>query len=811
MFEQYTERAKRVLAFAKYEASQMGSDTMQTEHILLGLIREAEDIILKLFSKWNIDPEEVRAEVEMMSTFQKRKSAPVEIAISREAQRVLAYAVEESKNLLHKYVGTEHILLGLLREENSMAARILSQKGLRVFTLREDIVAFHREKTLAKEKEKLPFLTEFSRNLTELALKKKFDPLIGREGELERVIQILSRRTKNNPILLGEPGVGKTAIVEGLAMRIVEGDVPLALADKRILALDLSLVVAGTKYRGQFEERLKSIINELIDNDKIILFIDEIHTLIGAGSAEGSLDAANILKPTLSRGEIQCIGATTPREHRKYIEKDRSLGRRFQPVRIAAPSDSETLEILSGVKGHYETFHGVKFDEDSIRAAVYQSGRYITDRFYPDKAIDVLDEAGARVKLRGDATTQRLRKLERELHLTIDRLDRSMANKEFEDAVTLREQEKELQRRIADLKTEGHRSEGPLAVGKEDVENVIAKWTGIPVQTLQEDERSKLVHMEEELRRRIIGQDQALEVVSRAIRRSRAGLKNPNRPAGSFLFLGPTGVGKTEVARRLAEYLFGTERALLRFDMSEYMEKHSVAKLIGSPPGYVGYEEGGVLTEKVRRNPYSVILLDEIEKAHQSVYNLLLQVFEDGQATDSFGNVVDFKNTLIIMTSNLGARHIEKRGGMGFRSEGRGEQRKEIEDSVMREVKHAFNPEFINRLDEIVIFNPLSDHELHEIAGLMVDILNETLKPSKLRIVASDAVLAWILKRTEKERMYGARPLRRAIEKHVEDKISDALIKKGIREEAVLEVFVDVDDSLAFREVGEVEVVSDPS
>ena len=809
MFEQYTERAKRVLAFAKYEASQMGSDTMQTEHILLGLIREAEDIILKLFNKWNIDPEEVRAEVEMMSTFQKRKSAPVEIAISREAQRVLAFAVEESKNLLHKYVGTEHILLGLLREENSMAARILSQKGLRVFTLREDIVAFHREKQLAKEKEKLPFLTEFSRNLTELALKKKFDPLIGRETELERVVQILCRRTKNNPILLGEPGVGKTAIVEGLATMIVEGDVPLALADKRILALDLSLVVAGTKYRGQFEERLKSIINELVENDKIILFIDEIHTLIGAGSAEGSLDAANILKPTLSRGEIQCIGATTPREHRKYIEKDRSLGRRFQPVRINAPDEPETLEILRGIKLHYEQFHGVRFNDASVRAAVYQSGRYITDRFFPDKAIDVLDEAGAHVKLRGDANTQKIRKLERELHLTIDRLDRAMNAKEFDEAVAYRDREKDLQRRIGELKAENIPEQQVLDVNRDDIDKVIARWTGIPVQSLKEDERSKLARMEEQLRKRIVGQDHALDVVSRAIRRSRAGLKNPHRPTGSFIFLGPTGVGKTEVARRLAEFLFGSEKSLLRFDMSEYMEKHSVAKLIGSPPGYVGYEEGGVLTERVRRNPYSVILLDEIEKAHPSVYNLLLQVFEDGQATDSFGNTVDFKNTLIIMTSNLGARHIEKRGSVGFRSEAKGEERKEIEEAVMREVKHAFNPEFINRLDEIVVFNPLTDKELIDIARLMIDQLNENIKASKLRILAGDDVLRWLLDKTSKERMYGARPLRRAIEKHVEDKISEELIKSGPKEEAVMEVFVDVDDTLGFREVGEVEVVTE--
>ncbi|MFN7973949.1 MAG: ATP-dependent Clp protease ATP-binding subunit [Acidobacteriota bacterium] len=807
MFEQYTERAKRVLAFAKYEASQMGSDTMQTEHILLGLIREAEDIILKLFNKWNIDPEEVRQEIEMMSTFQKRKSAPVEIAISREAQRVLAYAVEESKNLLHKYVGTEHILLGLLREEQSMAARILSQKGLRVFTLREDIVAFHREKALAKEKEKLPFLTEFSRNLTELALKKKFDPLIGREEELERVIQILSRRTKNNPILLGEPGVGKTAIVEGLACQIVEGDVPLALADKRILALDLSLVVAGTKYRGQFEERLKSIINELIDNDKIILFIDEIHTLIGAGSAEGSLDAANILKPTLSRGEIQCIGATTPREHRKYIEKDRSLGRRFQPVKIQAPSEDQTLQILRGVRGHYETYHGVRYDDESIRAAVFQSSRYITDRFFPDKAIDVIDEAGARVKLRGDATTQRQRKLQRELHLTIDRLDRAIAQKSNEEAVILRDQEKDLQRRIADLNAEGHRRESTVYVHREDVESVISKWTGIPIQTIKEDERLKLLRMEDELRKRIVGQENALTVVSRAIRRSRAGLKSPLRPAGSFMFVGPTGVGKTEVARRLAEYLFGSEKALLRFDMSEYMEKHSVAKLIGSPPGYVGYEEGGVLTERVRRNPYSVILLDEIEKAHQSVYNLLLQVFEDGQATDSFGNVVDFKNTLIIMTSNLGARHIEKRGKLGFRSDARDEQRREIEETVMKEIKYAFNPEFINRLDEIVIFNPLAEEELYQIVRLMIDLLNENLKNSNLKVLAGDDVVRWVLKKTEKERNYGARPLRRAIEKYVEDQISETLIKNGIKSEAIIEVYVDEAEALAFREVGEVQVV----
>src|SRR5881397_3217596 len=549
-----------------------------------------------------------------------------------------------------------------------------------------------------------------------MAMRNVFDPLIGREAELERVVQVLSRRRKNNPVLLGDPGVGKTAIVEGLATRIIEGQVPPNLLGKRILALDLSLIVAGTKYRGQFEERLKGIISELTGSDDVIIFIDEIHSLIGAGSAEGSLDAANILKPPLSRGEVQCIGATTPRDYHKYIEKDRALVRRFQAIKIVPPTEEETLSILSGVKERYERFHGVAYAEEALRASVYQSNRYITDRFLPDKAIDVIDEAGAWVKLRKRTAYMEMKKVEREIKKAVEGMKGALSRKDFDRAVGFHDEEVELRRRAEELKARyEEESNTILEVVRNDVEEVISKWTGVPLASVQQEELDKLLNMEEYLHRRIVGQEEAISALARAIRRSRAGLKSPLRPVGSFIFLGPTGVGKTEVARTLAEFLFGNERALLRFDMSEYMEKHSVSKLIGSPPGYVGHEEGGQLTEKVKRNPYSVVLLDENEKAHPDIFNILLQVFEDGHLTDGLGNRVNFKNTIIIMTSNIGARFIEKKSSMGFQSADTITIDKSVSDMVLGEVKRTFNPEFINRIDEIIVFDALNDDDLRTI------------------------------------------------------------------------------------------------
>ncbi|MGE3345336.1 MAG: ATP-dependent Clp protease ATP-binding subunit, partial [Vicinamibacterales bacterium] len=680
----------------------------------------------------------------------------------------------------------EHLLLGLLREEKSVAAAILYEKGMRLASVRDDIVQLLNEKTAPVRPKETPLLAEFSRDLTDAASKRQLDPLVGRAHELERVEQVLCRRTKNNVVLIGEPGVGKTAIVEGLAQRIVDGEAPHYLADKRILALDLSLIVAGTKYRGQFEERLKAIMKELTDNPNIIVFIDELHTLVGAGSAEGSLDAANILKPALSRGEIRCIGATTPAEYRKYIEKDRSLERRFQAVTVEAPSEQESLQIILGVKDRYENFHHVIYHPEALEAAVYQSSRYITDRFLPDKAIDLLDEAGARVKLR-DAQARGGSSASRQVVVSVPPV-------EADDVVMTADGNGVIVRETLDV-----RPPRRLMVGRHEIDEVVSKWTGVPLASITEDESDKLLRMEEELHHRVISQEAAISALSRAIRRSRAGLKNPNRPVGSFIFLGPTGVGKTELARALASFLFGSDQALIRFDMSEYMEKHAVSKLIGSPPGYVGHEEGGQLTEKVKRHPYSVVLLDEIEKAHPDLFNILLQVFEDGHLTDGLGTRVNFKNTIIIMTSNIGARFIQKKAAMGFQSQDSRDVQKSVSEQVIGEVKRTFNPEFINRVDELIVFDPLSDEDLRRITQLLVDDLNRHLVDRQLSIRLTPEVVNWIIEVTCRDRTYGARPLRRAIQRHIEDPLSEELIR-GRLSRGEVEVYLD-HGGLAWRAV----------
>jgi ATP-dependent Clp protease ATP-binding subunit ClpC len=777
MFEKYNEKARRALFFARYEASKLGSRVIESEHILLGVLREGEDIIKEIFSRFNVKPEQIRREVEGDRLFVDRISSSAELPLSEESKKILAYASHEAESMLHQYVGTEHLLIGILRVESSTAARILSSKGLNVYGIREETISILKEKEADKQKKELPFLSEYARDLTQLAHGGTFDPLIGREKEVDRIIQILSRRTKNNPILLGEPGVGKTAIVEGLAQRIVDGNVPLFIANKRILSLDLSLIVAGTKYRGQFEERLKGIIKELKENNDIIIFIDEIHSLIGAGSAEGSLDAANILKPALSRGEISCIGATTIREYRRYIEKDRSLLRRFQAITVNPPSEDETFQILEGVKERYESFHKVKYSDQAIRTAVYQSNRYITDRFFPDKAIDILDEAGAKVKLRRVADTQNLRRLETETRNIVKEMKKAISDKDFEKAVFLREREIELKDEIEQLKQERDEvGEETIEVTQRDVEEIISSWTDIPVTSIEADEAAKLIKMEETLMRRVVGQDKAIAAISRAIRRSRLGVASPNRPIGSFIFLGSSGVGKTEVARRLAEFLFGSQKHLIRFDMSEYMEKHSVSKLIGSPPGYVGHEEGGQLTERVRRTPYAVVLLDEIEKAHPDISNLLLQILEDGVLTDSLGNQVDFRNTLIIMTSNLGTRHLATKGLLGFRDQATANEQKGVEDLIMTELKREFSPEFINRIDDVIIFNPLTRTELQQVAQLLIDDVNLALVHKAIRVTVDEKMINWLLDKAQAESNSGARPLRRAIQRHVEDELSEFMI-----------------------------------
>jgi ATP-dependent Clp protease ATP-binding subunit ClpC len=770
MFERYTEKARRVIFFARYEASQFGAPAIEPEHLLLGLMREDKTLTARFLARAQASLEAIRKEIEGRAPLREKISTSVELPLAPETKRVLAYAHEESDRLQHRHIGTEHLLLGLLREERSMAAEILYERGLRLAAVREEVARATGSDPRASQKKDTPHLAEFSRDLTDDALNDKLDPLVGRENEIERVVQILCRRTKNNPVLIGEPGVGKTAIVEGLAQRIVRGEVPSFLENKRILSLDLSLIVAGTKYRGQFEERLKQIMRELIENPQYVVFIDELHTLVGAGSAEGSLDAANILKPALSRGEIQCIGATTPAEFRKSIEKDRSLERRFQAVKVPPPSEAEAVRILDGVRERYEAFHQVRYTEDAIEAAVYQSNRYIPDRFLPDKAIDVIDEAGARVKLRArrepDATDAAGRPpLAGERLRSTYIVDALPGVRGVDEDMLL-----------------------AAAVTRDDVEDVIARWTGIPVTSLKEEETQKLLRIEDELRKRVIAQRPAISALARSIRRSRAGLKNPQRPVGSFLFLGPTGVGKTEVARSLAEFLFGSERSMIRFDMSEFMEKHSVSKLIGSPPGYVGHEEGGQLTERIKRSPYAVLLFDEIEKAHPDIFNVLLQVFEDGILTDALGNTVDFKNAIIIMTSNIGARFIQKRGALGFQAT-TADTREKLEDMVMAAVRQTFNPEFINRLDEIIIFDELDEAELLEIVGLQVGQLNHTLGRRGFEVRLTDEAKRWLVQKTCSDRSYGARPLRRALQKYVEDPLSEALIQGELTGTPLVEVF----------------------
>ena len=786
MFERYTEKARRVIFFARYEALQYGSQVISPEHILLGLMREDKTLSPRFFPfRNNLPVEAVRREVEERIVLRERIPQSAELHLSPETKKILVFASEEGKQMKSRHIGPEHLLLGLVREHTSIAAEILYQYGLNVQNVREEVVRenglpnFYAVNRNGKSSE-TPHLQEFTRDLTKDAGDGKLDPLIGRDAEIERVIEILCRRTKNNPVLIGEAGVGKTAIIEGLAQRIVEQRVPTFLENKRILSLDLSLVVAGTKYRGQFEERLKKIMSELRENNEYIVFIDELHTLVGAGSAEGTLDAANILKPALSRGEIQCVGATTPGEFRKSIEKDKALARRFQSVKVVPPNEKEALEILKGIAERYEAFHLIRYSKEALEAAVYQSNRYIPDRFLPDKAIDILDEAGARAKLRYQ--------------------EEAVSEPSWKETVNNWKRATDDDKLLAFELENLEESFFAVEVTKKDVDEVVARWTGIPVSTVNTEDAKKLLDIEKQLHRRVISQRSAISALARAIRRSRAGLKNPNKPVGSFLFLGPTGVGKTEVARTLAEFLFGSERALIRFDMSEFMEKHTVAKFIGSPPGYVGHEEGGQLTEKIRRAPYSLVLFDEVEKAHPDIFNVLLQVFEDGILTDSNGNQIDCKNAIFIMTSNIGARFIQKRTSLGFQVNGEAARTK-ITENVMSEVKKVFAPEFINRLDEIIIFDELSDENLMQIIDLQLINLNKILAAHTLQIRLTEDAKKWLIEKTCADRSYGARPLRRALQKYVEDELSEQLIQGELDEESLIEVFREKDE-LKFRCIG---------
>jgi len=774
-----------VIFFARYEALQYGSQTIAPEHILLGLMREDKTLSARFFPfRHVLTVDTIRRDVEERIVLRKRIPQSSELHLSNATKQILFYANEESRQLKNRHIGPEHLLLGIVREEKSVAAEILFGYGLRLGDVRDEMLRQSGVPGVLapanKETSKTPSLVEFTRDLTVDAAEGRLDPLVGRENEISRIIEILCRRTKNNPVLIGESGVGKTAIIEGLAQRIVERSVPSFLENKRILSLDLSLIVAGTKYRGQFEERLKKIMSELKESDENIVFIDELHTLVGAGSAEGTLDAANILKPALSRGDIQCIGATTPTEFRKTIEKDRALERRFQSVKIEPPTEAEALNIISGIVERYEAFHQLRYSKDALAAAVTQSNRYIPDRFLPDKAIDVLDEAGARAKLR----YQRENSGEPSWKETVENWKRAAANEDQLISYELRSLED---------------SFFAVEVTKDDVDEVISRWTGVPVASVKQREAEKLLTIENALHERVVAQRPAISALARAIRRSRAGLKNPGRPVGSFLFLGPTGVGKTEVARSIAEYLFGSERALIRFDMSEFMEKHSVSKFIGSPPGYVGHEDGGQLTEKLRRSPYAVVLFDEVEKAHPELFNVLLQVFEDGVLTDSSGQAVDCKHAIFIMTSNLGARVIQKRTSLGFQANADASLTKR-DAEVMAKVKQTFAPEFINRLDEIIIFDELTDADLARIVDLQVAELNRITEQRGLTVVLTDEARAWLIEKTCSDRRYGARPLKRALRRYVEDELSEALIQGHVVDGTIVEIFPE-EDKLAFRSV----------
>ncbi|MBT9139598.1 MAG: Negative regulator of genetic competence ClpC/MecB [Dehalococcoidia bacterium] len=785
MFGRFTERAQKVLVLAQDEAKRSHHSFVGTEHILLGLVREGEGIAAKVLLSLGVKLDIVRSEIEKLIGKGDQRSGPQGVNYTPRAKKVIELAIEEGQNLGHNYVGTEHLLLGLIREGEGIAAQVLTNMGVDLNRGRKSVLALlgSSDDTLIEEESAnrtsaTPIIDQFGRDLTKLAKEGKLDPVIGRETEIERVIQVLSRRTKNNPCLIGEPGVGKTAIAEGLAQRIIEMRVPETLKDKRVVTLELAAVVAGTKYRGEFEERLRKLIEELRSAGNVIVFIDELHTLIGAGAAEGAIDAANILKPALARGEMQAIGATTLDEYRKHIERDPALERRFQPITVGEPTKEQSLEILKGLRDRYEAHHRVKITDEALNAAVALADRYISDRFLPDKAIDLIDEAASRVRMKAYTAPPDLKELESKVETLRNEKEAAVRGQEFELAAKLRDKEHLMKEELQSLKRswEQRKSTDTRSVLTEDIAQIVAAWTGIPVKRLEEEETQRLLNMESILHQRVIGQDEAVKAVSRAIRRARAGLKSPKRPIGSFIFLGPTGVGKTELARALAESLFGDEDAMTSLDMSEYMEKHTTARLVGSPPGYVGYDEGGQLTEKVRRKPYSVILFDEIEKAHPDVFNVLLQVLEEGRLTDGKGRTVDFRNAVIIMTSNVGATELKKQATMGFRTGDREKTYEDMKSKVMDELKRTFRPEFLNRIDEVIVFHPLAEEHLTKIVDLMLLELGSRLSEYKMGLKVSETAKA-LLAKEGYDPTFGARPLRRVLQKRIEDEVSERILR----------------------------------
>ncbi|MBE7465601.1 MAG: ATP-dependent Clp protease ATP-binding subunit [Planctomycetes bacterium] len=847
MFDRFTDRARKVMSLARQEAERLNHDYIGTEHILLGLVKEGSGVAASVLENLSVDLDKVRMEVEKLV-----KPAPDVVTMGQlpftpRAKKVLEYAMDEARALDHNYVGTEHLLLGLLREQEGLAAQVLMNLSLKLEDVRNEVLEFLGASDGRQNKEngggaaggggggsgdsargeaqppaqggqpqgesKTPALDSFGRDLTELARETKLDPVIGREAEIERVLQILVRRTKNNPVLIGEAGVGKTAIVEGFAQRVVEGDVPDLLLNKRIVVLDLAMMVAGTKYRGQFEERIKAVMNEVRRAKNVILFIDELHTLVGAGGAEGSIDASNVLKPALARGEVQCIGATTLDEYRKYIEKDSALERRFQTIMVNPPSKEETIEILKGLRERYESHHRVKISNAALEEAVNLSDRYITGRFLPDKAIDVIDESGSRVRLQNMTRPPNLKDLEKDIKELEQEKEQAVAQQDFEAAAEFRDRAEVLRNQMRQKQREWReRSKDVIGnVDEEIVREVVSRMTGIPLQRMAGQETKRLLEMEDYLHKRVISQHEAISAVARAVRRSRAGLKDPRRPIGSFLFLGPTGVGKTLLARALAEFMFGDQDALIQIDMSEYMEKHAVSRLVGAPPGYVGYEEGGQLTEKIRRRPYSVVLMDEIEKAHPDIFNILLQIMEEGRLTDSYGRHVDFRNTILIMTSNVGAKVIKNQGSLGFGKKSEEATYSDLKRKLKDEMEKEFRPEFINRLDDVIVFKPLTKDDLSKIVKLEIDAVARRLFEKEIQLVMSDEAVEFLIEKGHNPD-FGARPMRRAVEQSIEDPISEQILRDEIPLKSRVEARVSKEkDRLIFVTIGEFDPKAKPA
>ena len=799
MFDRFTERARKVIILAKEEAKRFNHDYIGTEHILLGLIKEGESVAAAVLQNLGLSLDTIRLEVEKLVQFGPSTMVSGDIPFTPKAKKVIELAMDEARRLGHNYIGTEHLLLGLIKEGEGVASHVLMNVGLDLNKVRAEVIKLLGSSTpgasdpgmpptmgggsVGKSKTKTPALDAFGRDLSVLARDGKLDPVVNRHDEIERVIQILARRTKNNPVLLGEAGVGKTAIVEGLAQKIIAGDVPEILIDKRIVVLDLALMVAGTKYRGQFEERIKAVMDEIKRTENVMIFIDELHTLVGAGGAEGAIDASNILKPSLSRGEIQCIGATTLDEYRKYIEKDAALARRFQTVNVDPPSVDETIQILKGLRDKYEAHHRVKILDEALEAAAKLSDRYISGRFLPDKAIDIIDETASRARLSVTTLPKDLKKIEGQVESFKREKEAAIKAQDFEKAARLRDEERKAKEELMKMKKswKESKSEIEIQVNAEDIATVVSKWTGVPLARLEEKETARLLKMEEEMHGRVIGQDEAIRAIANAVRRSRSGLRNPRRPIGTFIFLGPTGVGKTLLARALAEFMFGEEDAIITIDCSEYGEKFNVSRLVGAPPGYVGYEEGGQLTEKVRRRPYSVVLLDEIEKAHPDIFNLLLQIMEDGRLTDSFGRKVDFRNTIFIMTSNVGVGLIQKQGDLGFAQQKDEMNYESLKTKLLDETKKVFRPEFLNRVDDIIVFHPLSRQHLEQIITLELKEVKDRLREKKIEIEMSPEVLKFLIDQGY-DQIFGARPLKRTIQRYIENVLAEEILSGKFEE-----------------------------